>query len=188
MTERLFETLRVYWLVFLSTDWGSVVLRFLWILLWIFNDNDNCNVNDNDNGNGNGGEALWGSTGLLFGNSFYGSRFGGTTVYWAFLLWIEVFVVLQRLRQQRKGSLRLHGSTTWRSFLWKIYGFLLRIYEGYFLRFDSSWGSGGGFTDLQRGSILERRLYGTTTWRFGSVQGYHWWCSGLWRGAEVLSG
>ena len=39
----------------------------------------------------------------------------------------------------------------------------------------------------ERRSILERRLYGTTTWRFGSVQGYHWWCSGLRCGAEVLS-
>ena len=48
--------------------------------MWTINDNDNCNVNGKDSGNGNGGEALRGSTGLLFGSSFYGSRFGGTTI------------------------------------------------------------------------------------------------------------
>ena len=30
------------------------------------------------------------------------------------------FVDLQRLRQQRKGSLRFYGPTTWRSFLWRV--------------------------------------------------------------------
>ena len=40
----------------------------------------NVNGNGNDNGIGNSGEALRGSTGLLIGNSFYGSRSGGTTV------------------------------------------------------------------------------------------------------------
>ena len=76
--------------VTLSTDRGLVNLSavqveiwFLWIriLLWIPNDIDICNVNGNGNDNGNGGEALRGSTGLLFGNSFYGSRFDGTMVY-----------------------------------------------------------------------------------------------------------
>ena len=38
----------------------------------------------------------------------------------------------------------------------RIYGFFLRIYGGFFLR-------------------------------FGSVQWYHWWCSGLQHGIEVLS-
>ena len=44
--------------VWFSVDQDSTDIRFLWILLWIFNDNDNCNVNDNGNDNGNGGEAL----------------------------------------------------------------------------------------------------------------------------------
>ena len=53
-----------------------------------------------------------------------------------------------------------------------VYVSLLRI-SGYFLRLDSSWRS-GGFKGLQRGSVLKRRLYGTTTWMIegiiGSVQ------------------
>ena len=51
----------------------------LWSGLWIFNHNDNGDVNGNDNGVGKSEEAQ-GSTSSLFGNSFYESRFGGTTV------------------------------------------------------------------------------------------------------------
>ena len=85
LTKRLFEVLRVYWLVFLlriEVWWYygfrcSVEVWFLWSRLWIFNNNDNCkgisNVevrwsrfNDNvncynnsyDNGNGINGKTL----------------------------------------------------------------------------------------------------------------------------------
>ena len=84
--------------------------------------------------------------GLLVGNSFYESRLvilrfckgkeelRGAAVYWAFLLWVKVLVqwcqdlwMLWEIGNSYGSNGKALESSARRSFLWRIYGYLLRV-------------------------------------------------------------
>ena len=61
-----------------------------------------------------------------------------------------------------KALLRLYGLTTWRFFLWRIYGLPLWIYEGCLLRFGSGLQCGaevlsGSLLSILKGRYLLKR-------------------------------
>ena len=102
--ERLFEALRVYCSVILSTDRGSVVLRFIehsfcgLRFLWFYN------------GYSSNGKALSGFTGQQHGGPFCGEKNWGEQ-FWLFFLWTVLstgcyffFDKRQRLCQRRIGE------------------------------------------------------------------------------------